>query len=87
MVTDVRSRPRPSTPEDLDLAGGLVFVLDVLLSATSASARRSRCSSANAGLVHELPAWCRGTGNELVASEPEGDGRGLPDPARRRAAR
>ena len=28
--------------------------------------------STNPALAHELPAWCRGTGHELVASEPDG---------------
>ena len=38
--------------------------------------------STNAGLVHELPAWCRGTGHELVASGPDGERHRLPDPSR-----
>ena len=35
---------------------------------------RARCSSSqpNPALAHELPAWCRGTGHELVAAEPDG---------------
>ena len=31
--------------------------------------------STNPALAHELPAWCRGTGHELVASEADGDRR------------
>ena len=49
-------------------------MLDVLLSDV-VSARTIEIASRNPGLVHELPAWCRGTGNELVASEPDGDRR------------
>ncbi len=57
--------------EDLDLAGGLAFVLDVLLSDVGVG-DTIEIQSTNAGLAHELPAWARGTGNELVASEPDG---------------
>lgn len=57
--------------EDLDLAGGLTFVLDVLLSDVHAG-ETIEITSRNRGLIHELPAWARGTGNELVASEPDG---------------
>ncbi|MFL5791424.1 MAG: ferritin-like domain-containing protein [Actinomycetota bacterium] len=57
--------------EDLDLAGGLTFVLDVLLSDVHAG-EMIEITSRNAGLIHELPAWARGTGNELVATEPDG---------------
>ena len=57
--------------EDLDLAGGLTFVLDVLLSDVHAG-ETIEITSRNAGLIHELPAWARGTGNELVATEADG---------------
>ena len=59
--------------EDLDLAGGLAFVLDVLLSDVGVG-DTVEIHSRNAGLVHELPGWARGTGNVLIAREPEGDG-------------
>ncbi len=59
---------------DLDLAGGLTFVLDVLLSDVHAG-ETIEITSRNRGLIHELPAWARGTGNELVTSEPDGAGR------------
>jgi hypothetical protein len=60
--------------EDLDLAGGLTFVLDVLLSDVRVG-ETIEITSRNPGLTHELPAWARGTGNELVASEPDGSRR------------
>ena len=62
--------------EDFDLAGGLTFVLDVLLSDVHAG-ETIEMTSTNPGLVHELPAWARGTGNELVASEPDGARRSI----------
>ena len=65
---------------------GLMFALDVCLS-DIAPGEILELSSANAGLVHELPAWCRGTGHELVASEPDGDRTSVPDPPGRRARR
>jgi len=58
--------------ESLDLASGLLFALDVCLSDIEVG-QVLELSSSNAGLVHELPAWCRGTGHELVSSEPDGD--------------
>ena len=57
--------------EDLDLAGGLAFVLDMLLSDVAAG-DEIEVASRNAGLGHELPGGARGTGNELVASDPDG---------------
>lgn len=57
---------------DLDLAGGLMFVLDVLLSDLG-EGEVLEIASTNPGLEHELPAWARGTGNELIASESDGD--------------
>ncbi|HEY6565980.1 MAG TPA: ferritin-like domain-containing protein, partial [Actinomycetota bacterium] len=54
------------------LAGGLVFALDVCLS-DIAPGQVLELRSTNPALVHELPAWCRGTHNALVASEPDGD--------------
>jgi hypothetical protein len=59
--------------EDLDLAGGLAFVLDVLLSDVEVGAS-IEIASRNPGLAHELPAWARGTGNPIEASEPDGAG-------------
>ncbi len=56
-----------------------MFALDVCLSDIEPG-EVLELSSANAGLAHELPAWCRGTGHELVATEPDGDRRPVPDP-------
>jgi TusA-related sulfurtransferase len=55
------------------LADGLMFAIDVCLSDLEVG-EVLEVSSANAGLQHELPPWCRGIGHELVASEPDGDG-------------
>jgi hypothetical protein len=55
----------------LGLAEGLMFALDVCLSDVQPG-EVLELSSANAGLIHELPAWCRGTGHELLATEPDG---------------
>ncbi|HEY6566871.1 MAG TPA: 5-methyltetrahydropteroyltriglutamate--homocysteine methyltransferase, partial [Actinomycetota bacterium] len=49
----------------LGLAGGLVFALDVCLS-DIAPGQVLELRSTNPALVHELPAWCRGTHNALV---------------------
>lgn len=57
--------------EDLDLASGLVFALDVCLSDLQVG-EVLELSSSNPALAHELPAWCRGTGHELVDAEPDG---------------
>jgi TusA-related sulfurtransferase len=71
MVTDVGEPAAHFDAEDLDLASGLIFALDVCLSDIEVG-QVLELSSSNPGLVHELPAWCRGTGHELVASEPDG---------------
>ncbi|MGH2636386.1 MAG: sulfurtransferase TusA family protein, partial [Actinomycetota bacterium] len=57
--------------EDLDLASGLMFALDVCLSDVEVG-EVLELSSTNPALAHELPAWCRGTGHDLIASEPDG---------------
>ncbi len=57
---------------DLGLAEGLMFAIDVHLS-DLAPGEVLEVSSSNAGLAHELPAWCRGTGHRLVGAEPDGD--------------
>jgi TusA-related sulfurtransferase len=57
---------------DLGLAEGLMFAIDVHLS-DLAPGEVLEVSSSNPGLAHELPAWCKGTGHRLVASEPAGD--------------
>jgi TusA-related sulfurtransferase len=57
---------------DLGLAEGLMFAIDVHLS-DLAPGEVLEVSSSNPGLAHELPAWCKGTGHRLVASEPDGD--------------
>jgi TusA-related sulfurtransferase len=57
---------------DLGLAEGLMFAIDVHLS-DLAPGEVLEVSSTNPGLAHELPAWCKGTGHRLVASEPDGD--------------
>ncbi|MDP9330147.1 MAG: ferritin-like domain-containing protein [Actinomycetota bacterium] len=58
--------------EDLDLASGLIFVLDVCLSDIPSGALLE-LSSTNPALAHELPEWCRTTGNPLETAEPDGD--------------
>ncbi len=58
--------------EDLDLASGLIFALDVCLSDIEVG-EVLELSSWNPAIAHELPAWCRGTGHELVGAEPNAD--------------
>jgi TusA-related sulfurtransferase len=58
--------------EFLDLASGLMFALDVALSDIHPG-EILELSSTNPALSFELPAWCRGTGNELVERESDGD--------------
>lgn len=58
--------------EGLGLAEGLMFALDVVLS-DIAPGEVLELMSSDPGLTFELPAWCRGTGNELVHSEPDGN--------------
>jgi hypothetical protein len=58
----------------LGLADGLMFALDVCLSDIG-TAEILELASSNPSLSHELPAWCRGTGHELVGSAPDDDGR------------
>jgi TusA-related sulfurtransferase len=60
--------------DTLGLADGLMFALDVCLSEIEPG-QILELTSANPAMVHELPAWCRGTGNELVASGSDGEGR------------
>jgi TusA-related sulfurtransferase len=60
--------------ETLGLADGLMFALDVGLSDIEPG-QILELASSNPSLAHELPAWCRGTGHELVASGPDNDGR------------
>ena len=71
MVTrdPTRSRRRTFDGEDLDLASGLIFALDVCLSDVEVG-QVLELSSTNPALAHELPAWCRGTGHELVGADP-----------------
>ena len=57
---------------DLGLAEGLMFAIDVHLS-DLAPGETLEIVSSNPGLVHELPAWCRGTGHRLVLVQPDGD--------------
>jgi TusA-related sulfurtransferase len=57
---------------DLGLAEGLMFAIDVHLSDLRPG-EILEVSSSNIGLLHELPAWCRGTGHPLVLVEPDGD--------------
>ena len=79
MVTGAPSPgpPPPDEPaarfdgEGLDLASGLMFVLDVCLSDIQPG-EVLELSSTNQALPHELPSWCRGTGHELVAVERDG---------------
>ncbi|MGZ8566104.1 MAG: sulfurtransferase TusA family protein [Actinomycetota bacterium] len=56
----------------LGLADGLMFAIDVCLSDLDVG-QVLEVVSTNPALPHELPAWCRGTGHELVASEPDGE--------------
>jgi TusA-related sulfurtransferase len=72
MVTELGEPAARFDGEGLDLASGLIFALDVCLSDIEVG-QVLELSSANPGLVHELPPWCRGTGHELVAAEPDGD--------------
>ena len=58
--------------EDLDLASGLIFALDVCLSDIGVG-QVLELSSSNPAIAHELPAWCRGTGHELLEAEPDAD--------------
>jgi TusA-related sulfurtransferase len=60
--------------EDLDLASGLIFALDVCLSDIEVG-EVLELKSRNPAVAHELPAWCRGTGHRLVATEPDGSDR------------
>lgn len=60
--------------EDLDLASGLIFALDVCLSDIEVG-EVLELRSGNPAVAHELPAWCRGTGHRLVATEPDGSDR------------
>ena len=57
---------------DLGLAAGLMFAIDVHLSDLQPG-EILEVSSSNIGLIHELPAWCRGTGHPLVLIESDGD--------------
>lgn len=68
------TEPEPAArfdAEDLDLASGLIFALDVCLSDIEVG-EVLEVSSSNPALAHELPGWCRGTGHELVGSEADG---------------
>ncbi|MEA2520428.1 MAG: hypothetical protein QOI81_74 [Actinomycetota bacterium] len=79
-----RSGP-PATPDRSDepaarydgaalgLAEGLMFALDVCLSEVEPG-QILELTSTNPSLEHALPAWCRGTGHELVAREAADDG-------------
>jgi TusA-related sulfurtransferase len=60
--------------EGLGLADGLMFALDVSLSDIDPG-QVLEVTSSNPALVHELGPWCRGTGHELAAAEPDNDGR------------
>jgi TusA-related sulfurtransferase len=67
--------PEPSARFDgerLGLAEGLLFALDVCLSDIRPG-EVLELTSANPAVAFELPAWCRGAGHELIASEPDGD--------------
>src|SRR5438445_13271897 len=69
------SDPEPAATfdgEDLDLAGGLMFALDVCLSDVEPG-EVVELSSRNPALAHELPVWARRTGNRIVATAPEGE--------------
>lgn len=74
----VTRKPADSEPtarydgESLDLAGGLMFAIDVCLSDIEPG-QVLEVSSTNPALEFELPAWCRGTGNELVDRAADGD--------------
>jgi hypothetical protein len=50
-----------------------MFAIDVCLSDIEPG-EVLEIASTNPGLQHELPAWCRGTGHELVARETDGKG-------------
>jgi TusA-related sulfurtransferase len=75
MVSASEGPPKPSARFDgdhLGLAEGLMFALDVCLSDIRPG-EVLELTSINPALGLELPGWCRGTGHELVASEPDGE--------------
>ena len=61
--------------EDLDLSSGLIFALDVCLSDVEVG-QVLEFVSTNPALAHELPAWCRGTGQSSSAPSPTETARG-----------
>ncbi|MGH2640537.1 MAG: ferritin-like domain-containing protein [Actinomycetota bacterium] len=71
MVTSPGEPAASFDAEDLDLASGLIFALDVCLSDIEVG-EVLELTSRNPAVNHELPAWCRGTGHRLVATEPDG---------------
>ena len=71
MVTSPGEPAASFDAEDLDLASGLIFALDVCLSDIQVG-EVLELTSRNPAVNHELPAWCRGTGHRLVATEPDG---------------
>ena len=71
MVTSPAEPAASFDAEDLDLASGLIFALDVCLSDIEVG-EVLELTSRNPAVNHELPAWCRGTGHRLVATEPDG---------------
>jgi TusA-related sulfurtransferase len=74
MVTSPGEPAASFDGEDLDLASGLIFALDVCLSDIEVG-EVLELRSRNPAVGHELPAWCRGTGHRLVATEPDGSDR------------
>ncbi len=74
MVTQQDEPAARFDAEDLDLASGLIFALDVCLSDIEVG-QVLELTSTNPAVGHELPAWCRGTGHRLVATEPDGSDR------------
>src|SRR4029453_12085849 len=74
MVTSPAEPAASFDAEDLDLASGLIFALDVCLSDIEVG-EVLELTSRNPTVAHELPAWCRGPAHPLVAPEPDGVGR------------
>ena len=59
MVTQPAEPAARFDAEDLDLASGLIFALDVCLSDIEVG-EVLELTSTNPAVGHELPAWCRG---------------------------
>jgi hypothetical protein len=70
--------PPPTTiaADDLDLASGLLLLLERVLDRLPEGAE-VQLESRAASVVHDLPAWCRFAGHAYLGGEARGDGGGL----------